>query len=127
MNAFKVLAFLGLVAIAAASTVTIKACGASATSTITWDTCTKVTDSNNSVVGYNMISLVSGTLEDSNATAVIRNYASSDTTCITSLGSVDVNCSCSYTGAALQLQCGAAAGVIPSVLLIIAAIMAHLF
>eukprot|EP01059_Diplonema_ambulator_P030954 TRINITY_DN5527_c0_g1_i5.p1 TRINITY_DN5527_c0_g1~~TRINITY_DN5527_c0_g1_i5.p1 ORF type:complete len:145 (+),score=51.03 TRINITY_DN5527_c0_g1_i5:61-435(+) len=124
MNAFKVLAFFALVAVAAS--VTIRGCGSDSKRSLNldWDKCTQNPDKQS----YNVLILVSGSLADKNATATLKGYyETGDTTCSGKYADVTGNCSCDYTGALFQLECGAAAGVIPSVLLIIAAIMAHLF
>eukprot|EP01059_Diplonema_ambulator_P030951 TRINITY_DN5527_c0_g1_i2.p1 TRINITY_DN5527_c0_g1~~TRINITY_DN5527_c0_g1_i2.p1 ORF type:complete len:142 (+),score=48.05 TRINITY_DN5527_c0_g1_i2:61-426(+) len=121
MNAFKVLAFLALVAVAAS--VTVKGCTTSHSVNLDLDKCTKNSDNS----GYTILTIVSGSLVDKNATALLKGYDTTDTTCSGVHGDITINCSCSYTDAVAQLKCGTAAGVIPSVLLIIAAIMAHLF
>eukprot|EP01059_Diplonema_ambulator_P030952 TRINITY_DN5527_c0_g1_i3.p1 TRINITY_DN5527_c0_g1~~TRINITY_DN5527_c0_g1_i3.p1 ORF type:complete len:144 (+),score=46.18 TRINITY_DN5527_c0_g1_i3:61-432(+) len=123
MNAFKVLAFLALVAVAAS--VTVRGCGTESGNSINldWGKCTQHADKQ----GYTKLILVSGTLAGKNATATMQSYQATDATCSGVHDDFTANCSCDYTDAAIRLECGTAAGVIPSVLLIIAAIMAHLF
>eukprot|EP01059_Diplonema_ambulator_P030955 TRINITY_DN5527_c0_g2_i1.p2 TRINITY_DN5527_c0_g2~~TRINITY_DN5527_c0_g2_i1.p2 ORF type:complete len:141 (+),score=32.40 TRINITY_DN5527_c0_g2_i1:64-423(+) len=119
MNAFKVLAFFALVAVAAS--VTIKGCASGSGSySLDWDTCTKQPDGK-----YGTITLLSGSLDNGTAYAFYKTF--SDSNCTSQGLSVHMNCTCGTSQYDLRLECGAAAGVIPSVLLIIAAIMAHLF
>eukprot|EP01059_Diplonema_ambulator_P028311 TRINITY_DN47079_c0_g1_i1.p1 TRINITY_DN47079_c0_g1~~TRINITY_DN47079_c0_g1_i1.p1 ORF type:complete len:122 (+),score=12.48 TRINITY_DN47079_c0_g1_i1:46-411(+) len=121
MAAFRIVAFLGLVAVS--SSVTLQSCDQSSgkgSISLEWETCL------NSSYGYAYLVLDGGTLAAGTAVATFRTYSDNDTICMDTLDTINVNCSCNHPDATMKLQCGSAATMIPSTILIIAAIMAYL-